>query len=171
MLKPALGVARKWSVHVPKDSIQLSLEGSMNEEPSSQIGNLEIVQDHYDALNRGDIPVALQSFAPDVVSVEPDHFPHGGETRGLEAVTKLFVQGRSSWAEGGCMPQKLIPAGHRVVAFCQVHVRLNGQTTWIDGQVTDVITFQDGSIIHRRTFEDPQQAIVYAGLTTEDAGS
>jgi ketosteroid isomerase-like protein len=144
---------------------------TMSTPTPTQIRNMQAVQDHYAALNRGDIVAALQAFASDVESVEPDHYNYGGTTQGLEGVTAIFQNGRSTWAEGGCEPQKLIPAGDKVVAFCKVHVRLNGQTEWLDGAVTDVITFRDGAIIHRRTFDEPKEALTFAGLSEADTVS
>lgn len=124
---------------------------------------VEILKDLYAALNRNDIPGVVASFAPEVTWTEPDHFGTGTQ-KGLDAVRNHFAAGRDTWAEGTCEPERFIAAGDKIVAFSYVHVRLKGQTEWVQGPMAEVYTFRDGKIIQARVFDDRQESLEWAGI-------
>lgn len=127
---------------------------------------VELVRDAYIALNRNDIDGFLKIFAPDVLRVEFEGSPMEGTFRGIEAVTEHVKQGRSTWAEGGCDPERFVVSGNKVVVTCHVLVRLNDQPDWLEGRTGDVFTFRDGKITEFRTFGDESDALKFAGLTS-----
>jgi hypothetical protein len=40
---------------------------------------------------------------------------------------------------------------------------------WIDGRLGDVYTFRNGKVIQKRTFDDPKEALDWAGVDAPDA--
>lgn len=78
-------------------------------------------------------------------------------------------RGRNTWAEGSCELERLIVAGDKIVVFVHAHVRLKGETTWIDGRFADVYTFRNGKAIQMRSFGERQEALEWAGASASDA--
>lgn len=134
----------------------------MNESRDLLSSEAQILRKAYAALNRGDVDGFVKDFDPKIERVELIDLPRGDTYRGLEAVKQHVAKGRSTWAEGGCEPERFVVSGDKVVVFVHVRVRLNGQTEWIDGRVTDVYTFRDGKVIQFRTFADERQALEWA---------
>lgn len=124
----------------------------------------EIVREAYAALNRNDIDGFVASFDPQIERIEFEGTPTAGLYHGLEAVTEHVANGRSTWAEGGCEPERFIVSGEKVVVFCHVRVRLKDQTDWLEGRTADVFTFRNGKVIQFRTFADEQQALDWARI-------
>jgi uncharacterized protein len=124
----------------------------------------EALREAYAALNRNDIPAFVAVLDPQIERVEPPEFPQGGTYRGLAAVKEHVSRARETWAEGSCEPQRFIALGDKVVVIAHVHVRLNDETEWRDGQIADVFTFRNGKAVHWRTFAETSQALQWAGL-------
>ena len=136
---------------------------------SSPTAQAQAIRDAYAALNRNDVPGFIALFDAEVIRIEPSDFPLGGSFHGLEAVKAHVVKGRSTWAEGGCEPQRVTVAGDRVIAFIHVHVRLKDETQWRDGDIVDIFTFRNGKVIEFRTFTDEREALQSAGIQPPDA--
>ena len=126
---------------------------------------IEAIKDAYAALNRNDIEGFAQILDPQIERIEPDGFPTAGTYRGLEAVKEHVSQGRSTWAEGACEPERFTVAGDKIVVLIHVRVRRKDPTEWIDGRIGDVFTFRNGKAIQFRTFADEQQALEWAGVS------
>ncbi len=125
---------------------------------------IEAIRQAYAALNRGDIDGFVKDFDPQVVRIEFEGSPMAGEFHGIDAVRAHVAQGRSTWAEGACEPERLVVSGDKVVVCCHVRVRLKDHTEWLDGRTTDVYTFRDGKVIEFRTFADESEALEFAGV-------
>jgi len=123
----------------------------------------DALKEAYAALNRNDIGGFVASFDPQIERIEPEGFPTAGTYRGLEAVKEHIAHGRSTWAEGGCEPERFIVAGDKIVVLIHVHVRLKDSVEWIDGCIADVFTFRDGKAIQFRTFGE-REALEWAGV-------
>lgn len=141
----------------------------MNSPDSIPAEAINVLREAYAALNRNDISGFVAYFDPAIERVEPAEFPQAGTYRGLEDVTAHIVKGRSTWAEGGCEPEKFLIAGDRVVVFVHVRVRLKTETEWREGRIADGYAFRNGRVVHFRTFADHGQALEWAGLTEDDA--
>lgn len=128
----------------------------------------EALREAYDALNRNDISGFVAAFDPQIERIEPEGFPTAGTYHGLEAVKVHVAQGRSTWAEGSCEPERFIVAGDKVVVFLHVRVRLKDHTEWVDGRFADVYTWLGGKAIQFRTFADERQALEWAGVKASD---
>jgi len=122
----------------------------------------DAIRKAYAALNRNDISGFAQILDPQIERIEPADFPGGGTYHGLEAVKAHISQGRGSWAEGSCDPERFITAGDKVVVFIYVRVRLKHETEWREGRIADVFTFRNGKAIQFRSFADEQQALEWA---------
>ena len=118
----------------------------------------------YAALNRGDIAPLLALMDDAIEWTEPSDFPGGGTYRGKVAVAPHFAAMRARWAEGECRPERFLVVGDNVVVCSRVHVRFKGSTDWIDGDVTDVYTFQGEKAVHARVYADRGEAFRAAGI-------
>lgn len=123
---------------------------------------IEAVRQAYAALNGGDIDGFVKDFDPQIERVEFEGSPMAGAFHGIEAVKAHVAKGRSTWAEGGCYPERFMVAGDKIVVSCHVRVRLNDQTDWLEGRTGDVYTFRNGKIIEFRTFADESDALEFA---------
>lgn len=122
---------------------------------------IETVKKIYTALNNNDISTYLDFFDAKIDRFES----FGGRYRGLEELKANFSQGRDTWAEGSCAPEKFTVVGNKVIVFVHVKVRLKNKTEWIDGHVTDVFTFQDTKVIEFYSFLDRNEALNWAGTS------
>lgn len=125
---------------------------------------VEVLRQAYAALNRGDIDGFVKDFDPQIERIEFEGLPMAGAFHGIESVTAHVAQGRSTWAEGACEPERFVVSGDKVIVFCHVLVRLKDHNAWLDGRTADVYTFRDGKVIQFRTFADEQQALEYVGV-------
>jgi ketosteroid isomerase-like protein len=130
---------------------------------------IQTVKEIYAAINRNDIPAAVEAFDPQVERIEPPDFPSAGTYRGHPELMAHFSKGRSTWAEGSCEVDRFIVAGDKIVAFVHVRVRLKDHAEWIDGRFADVYTFRNGKAIQMRSFGERQEALYWAGAKAADA--
>ncbi|MBS1968882.1 MAG: nuclear transport factor 2 family protein [Bdellovibrionales bacterium] len=125
---------------------------------------IEVVKKFYAALNQNDVPAALECLDPQIERVEFEGTPSAGRFRGLSEMSAHISQGRSTWAEGSCNPERFISEGDKVVVLVHVHVRLKNKTEWIDGRVADAFTLKNGKIIEFRSFMKAEEAFKWAGV-------
>lgn len=138
------------------------------EDHSQNLGaETEAIKEAYAALNRNDVDGFVKDFDPQIERIEFLEFPSGGTYRGIEAVKEHVSKGRSTWAEGGCEPERFIVAGDKVVVSVHVLVRLKDHTDWIDGRTADAFTFRNGKAIQFRSFSDENEALKWAGVLPE----
>jgi ketosteroid isomerase-like protein len=140
--------------------------------PANESSNLttetQVLREVYAAINRNDIPAALQYFDPQIERVEPEGFPAASGIHGLAEVQAHFSQGRETWAEGSCNPERFIFAGNRIIVLLRVRVKLKKTMEWIEGRLADVFTFRNGKILQMRSFAEKQQALDWAGVQDSD---
>jgi putative membrane protein len=130
------------------------------------VPEIETTHRFYATLSANDIPGLVKLFDPEILRVEFPGLPAAGTYRGKAEVQAHVEKGRSTWAEGACVPEKILVVDDKVIAFVHVHVRLKDKTDWIDGHVTDVLTFKNGKIIGFHSFIEKKQAYDFAGLKT-----
>lgn len=124
----------------------------------------EALRAAYAALNRGDIDGFMAVLDPQVERIEFENTPRAGTFHGFEAVKAHVTQGRSTWAEGACEPERFVVAGDKIVVLTHVHVRLKDHIDWLEGRTGDVFTFRNGKAIEFRTFGKPEEALAWAGV-------
>ncbi len=150
----------------------LSWEYDVPDPSPSSSSEIESLKAAYAALNRNDMAGFVAIFDPQIERIEPPGVPGGKMFRGLDAVTPHWKRSRDNWAEGSCEPQRFIVAdAEKIVVVAHVHVRLNGQTDWLDGDVTDVFTFRNGKVVQYVTFIDERAGMEFAGVTTADGAA
>ena len=122
------------------------------------MSNEEIVKKIYEALNSNDVSAYLSFFDEKIDRNET----FGGRYHGLAELEDNFSQGRDTWAEGNCSPEKLTVMGNKVVVFVHVKVRQKGKTEWNEGDVVDIFTFQGSKVVEFYSFTDREEALKWA---------
>lgn len=135
----------------------------MSDVDQSLAAETEALKRAYAALNRNDIDGFVKDFDPQIERIEFEGSPMAGEFHGIEEVRAHVARGRSTWAEGACEPERFVVSGDKIIAFCQVRVRLEDETEWLEGRTGDVFTFRNGKVTEFRTFADETDALEYAG--------
>jgi uncharacterized protein len=129
----------------------------------------EALRETYAALNRNDIPAAIEALDPQIEWTEPAEYPGGGTYHGHARVKAHIAQSRGKWAEGSCEPERFIVAGDKIVVFVRVRVRLKDEIEFREARLADVYTFRNGKAIQMRSFADRRQALDWAGVEAADA--
>jgi uncharacterized protein len=127
---------------------------------------IRILQEAYDAFNRGDIAAAVQQLDDQIEWTEPEQFSGGGTYYGRAGVASYLTQSRAGWAEGRSEPVRFILVGDRIVVFVHARIRPQGGNEWREVDLADVYTFRSGTPIQMRAFADRKEALRWAG--TED---
>ncbi len=130
--------------------------------PSEEV----VLRELYAAINRNNIPAALEFLDPQIERIEPVGFPSAGIYRGHAEVQAHFSQGRGTWAEGSCEPEQFIIADDKIVVFLYVRVRMKDSSEWVSGRLADGFIFRNGKVIQMRSFAERQQALLWAGVET-----
>lgn len=131
----------------------------LSEETLCPAAVTEALKKAYAALNEGDVGGFVEVFAADVERIEPSDLPLGGRFRGLEAVRAHIAEGRGSWAEGRCEPERFTVVGDKVIVVLNVRVRLKHEAGWREGRIADVFAFRNGRVSLFRTFVNEQEAL------------
>lgn len=126
---------------------------------------LKTVEVFYRDLNRNEVKSLLTMVTPDILRVEFENTPSAGTFRGHEEFEAHVTSGRSTWAEGGCLPEKMIIDGDHILVTVHVRVRLRDREEWIDGHTADVFTFTGAKISEFRTFFRPEEAEAFISAT------
>lgn len=129
----------------------------------------EIVEHFFAAINRFDKQAITKDFDPQIVRIEPDGFSTAGTYRGIAEVQENITNGRGTWAEGTCQPEKFLINGDKVVVYLHAWVRLKGSTEWSGGRFADGFVFRDGKITQYRTFWERAEALRWAGIEDDSA--
>jgi heme-degrading monooxygenase HmoA/diadenosine tetraphosphate (Ap4A) HIT family hydrolase len=123
----------------------------------------QAAKNFYDALNRNDALAAVALFDPHAVRAEWEGTPNAQVLHGVDAIVEHITQGRGTWAEGHCLPERFVAVGNKLVVFVHVQVRLKEGEKWIEGRVADVFTFENGKIVGFRSIACGFDALVWAG--------
>ncbi len=143
----------------------------MDESTPSHAAEVDALRQAYAALNRNDIEEFVAAFDPQIERVErirTPEFPGGRTYHGLKAVKAHVEEGRRTWAEGGCEPERFLVAGDKILAFVHVRVRLTRETEWREGHAVDVYTYRNGRFVQFHTFVDEREALKWAGVEAPD---
>jgi ketosteroid isomerase-like protein len=127
----------------------------------------EVLENFFAAINRNDMQAMTRDFDPQIVRIEPKGFPTAGTYRGIAEVREHVTQGRGTWAEGTCEPERFLVSGDKVVVYLHVRVRLKGSTDWIDARFADGFVFRDAKIIQYHSFGECAEALEWAGIEAQ----
>ena len=126
--------------------------------------DLDALNHFYAAINRNDMQAVFSDFDPEIVRVEFEGSPTAGTFRGIAAVRQCVVNGRGTWAEGSCEPERFLTNGDKVVVYVHARVRLRGATEWSGGRFADGFAFRDGRITEYHSFGERRDALDWAGI-------
>ena len=129
---------------------------------------IEVLEQFFAAINRNDMQGITTYFDPQIVRIEPEGFPTAGTYRGIAEVQEHITNGRGTWAEGTCEPEKFLTKGDKVVVYLHVRVRLKDSTDWVDGRFADGFVFRDGKITHYLSFGEQLDALTWAGIEAQE---
>jgi len=129
----------------------------------------ESLKQFFAAINRNDMQAITRDFDPQIVRIEPEGFPTAGTYRGITEVQEHVANGRGTWAEGSCDPEKFLAKGDKVVVYLHVRARLKDSTDWVDGRFADGFVFRNGRITEYRSFGERAAALEWAGIEDPEA--
>ena len=133
---------------------------------------IEVLEQFFGAINRNDMQALTQDFDPQIVRIEPEGFgnrPTTGIYRGITEVQEHIAQGRGTWAEGTCQPEKFLVNKDQVVVYVHVWVRLKDSTEWIDARFADGFVFHNRKITQYLSFGERGDALRWAGIEDDPA--
>jgi ketosteroid isomerase-like protein len=114
--------------------------------------DVALVLGAYAAWERGDIDAAVAPLHPEVVWIEPEEFPGGGERRGPAAVADYLRDSRAGWRELRSQRRASTVGGDVAVVH---HVEgILGDGTPHETTVADVFTVRDGQVVHMQAYAD-----------------
>ncbi len=119
--------------------------------------DVALVLDCYAAYALGDIDAAVAPLSPDVVWIEPDEFPNGGERHGRAAVHDYLSRSYAGWAHLTSITTAR-RRGDDIVIVHQVGGALQ-DGTYQSAQVADVFTVVDGAVVRMQAYADPAQVL------------
>jgi ketosteroid isomerase-like protein len=125
---------------------------------------IEALERFFAAINHNDMQAVARDFDPRIVRIEPEGFPTAGTYLGIEEVLQHIRNGRGTWAEGTCEPEKFLVKGDKVVAYVQVRVRLKDSNDWVNGRFADGFEFRNGRIIRYQSFAERPDALAWADI-------
>ncbi len=128
----------------------------------------EVVAQFFAALNRHELEAVHALFDPQILRIEPAGHATAGSWRGADAVLAHLRQGRGSWAEGRCDPERYLEQGDTLVVYLVARVRLHEAVDWSGGRFADGFVVREGRIVHYQTFWHRSEALAWAGIADED---
>lgn len=127
--------------------------------------NVDIVREAYDAVNRGDLDMAVSCIAPDMEYVASGAVPGAtGVFMGPEGVKEFIAGLYEEFDEPRADVSELLDAGDQVLASATARGRgkLSGvETTWDTWQLW---TVRDGKLMRGQGFTSREEALAAAGL-------
>ena len=129
----------------------------------------EILEQLFAAINRNDMQAVVRHFDQEIVRIEPEGFPTAGTYRGIPEVQEHITKGRSTWAEGACVPEKVLEKEDKAVVYLHAWVRLQDSTEWVGGRFADGFVIRSGKIVEYRSFGERAEALKWAGIEDQDA--
>lgn len=127
--------------------------------------NVDIVREAYDAVNLGDLDMAVSCIAPDMEYVASGAVPGAmGVFMGPEGVKEFIAGLYEEFDEPRADVSELLDAGDQVVVSATARGRgkLSGvETTWDTWQLW---TVRDGKLVRGQGFTSREEALAAAGL-------
>ena len=110
-----------------------------------------------------DAPEYWELFDPDVVLVEIAEFPDAATYRGLEQMRRWLQGWLDAFDSISIEPQEFVPVGDHVVV--STHQRFRSKVGIdVEQDITQVLQFRDGRVIHATGYRDKSNALKAVGL-------
>ena len=126
--------------------------------------NVEIVRRSVQAVQQGDLEVALESLAPSFVLIDPTRVD-ATEYYGRAGVEKWFAEWWSIWDDWRFVVDRFIDAEPNVVMLGRQWGRGKGSGIEAEQPFGQVWTLQDGMVLRVRYFDHWADALEAAGLS------
>jgi ketosteroid isomerase-like protein len=105
-------------------------------------------------------------FDPDVVVVEIAEIPDAATYRGFEQMRRWIQGWLDAFEKISIEPQEFVPVGDHVVV--STHQRFRSKVgIEVEQDVTQVLQFRDGRVIHATGYRDKANALNAAGLSRD----
>jgi ketosteroid isomerase-like protein len=121
--------------------------------------DVEILKDAYEALNRGDIPQALDALAADAQWSEHSDLPEAATYRGRDVIRAFLEDYLESWDEFHQETEELIPGGNKVAVLLHLSARGKGSGIEVAARYAHVWTMRDGKGVRVDAYADREQAL------------
>jgi ketosteroid isomerase-like protein len=125
--------------------------------------NVKLVRRCLEAYSAGDNETALAAFDPDV-EFDMTTRPDGGVFRGPEGIAEAMRTWTGTFESWRIEAEEMIDAGDHVFLVTREFGRGKGSGVEIEQVISQVMTFQNGKIVHWKTFLDRKNALEAAGL-------
>lgn len=130
--------------------------------------NRKLVREALDAFNR-EGPEGMMPFLDQEVELYDPDLPGGGTFHGHDGVRTFLHQLLDSFETVHVQIEELHEAGDRVVGFIHSYGRGKGSGIEIEIHDAHTWTFQEGKVVHWRTYLDRNEALADAGLSGSTA--
>ena len=121
-----------------------------------------------EAWRRGESDMSLLD--PEVAYEDATLPDHVGETyRGHEGVARATERWLEPYEGLKIDLEQIVGTGDRLVSIHRVRGRARYTGIEAEGLVAYLWTFQDGKVIHSRSYRDPEEALEDVGLSEQDA--
>ena len=120
----------------------------------------EVIEAHYAAGDRGDLPGMLADFAPDIVWTEAAGFPIGGTYFGIDAVRdNVFIGLAKDWDGWTVAVDELVVDGDTVVAL-GTYTGVNRATgRAVSSRVSHIWRVRDGKAVKFEQITDTAEVL------------
>jgi hypothetical protein len=116
-------------------------------------GNLELIQNGYEAFGRGDIQAVLDIMADDVEWNVPEVLPQGGHARGKQEVAAFFERLGGIWQGLSLEIDDFVASGDRVCVIGRGSGNVEGAQTGYG--FVHAWTVRDGAAVKFDEYADP----------------
>lgn len=125
--------------------------------------NVEVVRKNVDAVNRGDVEAAVETFDPDVV-FEPQRASVQGAYRGHAGIREWLADTRENFAAYRLDLDHRDLGEDRVLSIGSLHFRGQGSGVETEVPIAAIALLRDGKVVRLKDFGDRRKALAAAGL-------
>jgi ketosteroid isomerase-like protein len=127
--------------------------------------NVEIVRRAFDAFSRADLDGVLRDLAPDFEFHPSGRFMDTQRVyRGREDMTDFWRTFRDAWEDIKVSIERIEDLDDRVLTMGTFHGKAGGSNAEVQAESAWLHTFQDGLIVHLRSFATWKEGLEAAGL-------
>ena len=121
------------------------------------MGNADIIREHYEASDRGDLDGMLAPLAPDVQWTEAAGFPYAGTYIGPDAVAaNVFQRIQEDWDDYTVAIDEVLDAGDAVVGIGTYSGTYRRTGRFFAARVAHVWRLADGRVVAFEQFTDTE---------------
>lgn len=143
-------------------ALALALVGCATSPPASSAGteaNLAAAKKLYGDFLHGDIDAVLAAMSDDVTWIipGPGTLPYSGTKHG-KSEWKSYLSGLGATEILSFEPKEYFASGNKVVVLGHETLKVKATGKLIDGDLAQVLTFQNGKLVRFQSFDDTAEA-------------